>query len=247
MHVGEVFVESVDEFGITANKMRINSTTFKTFYRLDVHGVTPEEFDAIIARMPIIELDKLIADRGVFDEDGSTGVWTASGILRLADKLNETVRGLEASLVTEVYAVNRENERLVPKGVQVVDTDAPREIGPRPWNARAAEWHAWTDEERAEEIKKNVKGDEFIYAGSGAGSSVVRGTLIYIAPKAYFDEHGTMWSEKLPIEHLMPRDVKEIEPGVYEDRNRDWNNASHMVGRTGMRESMMLRIFLNHL
>lgn len=227
------------------SETRIKSTAFKVFYRLDVHGATEASFDELFAKMPNIELNKIIVDRGTFDEDGSSGVWTASGLLRLAEKTEDAVKALDPSLATEVYAVNRDNERLVPKGTLVVDTLAEREIGPRPWNDRAAEWYAWSDEERAEEVKTNIRGDEFIFAGSG--SEITRSTMVYIVPKVYFEKNNGLWTETLPIAHLLPEGIKEIEPGVYEDRNRGWLLVLQNLGKANMYESMMLRLYLNGL
>lgn len=237
--------EAKDEAELPENPNRIENKTFKKLFRLDVHGVDDAGFDALLTAVPSLEIDKMIVQRGLFDEDGSKGVWVASGIQRLALKVEEAFKAANPDLVTEVYAVNRENERLVPKGVTVVDTDAPREIGPRPWNDRAAEWYAWTDEQRAEEIKNNVKGDEFIFAGS---HSPVTGSTVWITPKDYFDEHGEPWAkESLPLGHLLPNDFKEESPGIYNSYARDWVTATFHIGQTGIRESWMFRIYLNNL
>jgi hypothetical protein len=246
VHVGKVSIETVDERGQPSNKNRIFNETFKTFYRLDVHGIDEAGFDLMIEALPALEIDKMIVQRGTFDEDGSTGVWTASGIKRLALKIEDAFKSLDSSITTEVYAVNADNERLSPKGVEVVDTTAPREIGPRPWNDRADDWYALTDDERAEEIKKNVKGDEFIFAGSW---DQLKGALMYIAPKDYFDATGEMWlKESLPITHLLPPEWKEVSPGVYNSYASDgWVQTAFRVAQRGIRESWFLRIYLNNL
>jgi hypothetical protein len=245
VHVGKVAIDEVNEYGEPHNPMRIITDTFKKLFRLDVHGIDEARLDEMLAAVPALEVGKMIVQRGSFDEDGSTGVWMASGIQRLAGKIEEALKAIEPQLQTEVYAVNTENERLVPKGTAVVDTEAPREIGPRPWNDRAAEWHAWTDEERAEEIKTNVRGDEFIYAGS---HSPVTGSTVYITPLDYFQKTGEMWLEdSLPVAHLLPNDFKEQEPGHYLSYSRDWNTTQFAVGQAGIRDSWFLRIYLNHL
>lgn len=146
------------------------------------------------------------------------------------------------------YGVKPDGDRLVEKsvkGVTVVDTGEKREIGPRPWNDRAAELEAMTEEERAEEWK-NCKGDEFIFCGTYEGAAM--GTIVYITPKSYFEEHGVMFDKPLEIDHLLERDLKEIDPGgTYKTMSRDWNSLSYALSKKGMVENMYLQLYLNTL
>jgi hypothetical protein len=146
------------------------------------------------------------------------------------------------------FGVKPDGDRLVEKsvkGVTVVDTGEKREIGPRPWNARAAELEKMTEEERAEEWK-NCKGDEFIFCGTYEGAAM--GTIVYITPKSYFEEHGVMFDQPLNIDHLIERDVKEITPGgIYRTLSRDWNSLSFALSKKGMVENMYLQLYLNTL
>jgi hypothetical protein len=155
----------------------------------------------------------------------------------------ETVAFLVAAGMTvETYAVNDAGERLVPKGVQVVDADREGEEHPRVWNFRAKEIRKMKKAEK-DANRKTIKPGEFIFCGNYEGA--VHGTIIYVTPKSYFKEHGKMWDQPLDIQHLLPMDFKEIGPGLYRSNARDWNHISFDMNSRGFKENLMLQIALN--
>ncbi len=172
-----------------------------------------------------ISVDEVLAVKGLHDDNG-------------IKKPAEPAEGEEGD-----GGVNDKGERLVPKGVQIVEQNE-EVFPPRPWNDHAAEIAAMTEEERAKNWK-TVKAKEFIYCGQYRGAQ--DGTIIYIAPRSYFKETGEMFPEPLNIGHLLPGDIKEKAPGIYVTTSRDWLNVSNHLTHIGMRENLALQLYINLL
>jgi hypothetical protein len=144
----------------------------------------------------------------------------------------------------EVYGVNDMGERLVPKGIQIVEQVKEPEP-PRHWNARAGEI-AGMDEDATKAWRDGIKGDEFLFTGSYDGARF--GCTVWIVSRSYFTEHETMYSGPLDIDHILPRDLKEVEPGMYRSEARsDWQQLVNDLAHRGFRQSMLLQIHLNNL
>jgi hypothetical protein len=229
----------VDDNGID---MTISeSDDIAMFYKLEFVGAHVSDLEAVLGTNEVWETVHEKRDTG--DDCWFAFVRHKQG---LAFENAATDAGFK--IAEHPYGVKPDGDRLVEKsvkGVTVVDTGEKREIGPRPWNARAAELEAMTEEERAEEWK-NCKGDEFIFSGTYEGAAA--GTIVYITPKSYFEEHGVMFDQPLNIDHLIERDLKEITPGgVYRTMSRDWNSLSFALSKKGMVENMYLQLYLNTL
>jgi hypothetical protein len=164
---------------------------------------------------------------------------------------NSTTNWLRLGLdVEKAFGVNHNGERLVPKGssVEVVDVDADKDYGPRPWNDRAAEFDLLSDDEK-KAVWEEIKGEEFIFCGSYRGAEY--GSVIHVVPVEWFNKHGTMWENTadprpLNIGHVLPADLKEHVPGTYVSRSRDWNALTFDLARKGMVENMFLQLHLNN-
>jgi hypothetical protein len=148
-----------------------------------------------------------------------------------------------AGFTVETYAVNDAGERLVPKGVQVVDQSAVGDEHPRLWNFRAKEIRKMNAADKKAN-EKTIKPDEFLFCGNYEGA--VLGTIIYVVPRSYFKEHNQMWDKPLNIAHILPMDFKEISPGIYRSNSRDWNHISFDMNSRGFKENLMLQIALNN-
>ena len=204
------------------------------YHRLDVENAKKTEIQ------PILE------DAGanvIVSRNFSGGCWFAFLTQAQAEKYGKIVE--DAGFIIEIYAVNDAGKRMVPKGVEMVDPNAALDeiAPPRPWNDRAKEITAMAKDEKAANWK-TVVGKEFYITGN---YSLALGTIIYITPKSYFDAKGQFWGKSLNIDHLLPVDFKEVSPGKYASKSRDWNHISYEMARRGFRENMMLQIYLNNL
>lgn len=186
--------------------------------------------------------DKIVA-RGATPE----GWWVAFQREFDAEQFGKAIDDIFVHLTQpwELYGVNDKGERLVPKGAAtVVDPARLKDEEPRPWNDRASELDAMDEEARAAN-RKGMKGSEFIFCGSYQG--VQHGCVINVTPKSWFERHGTLWEGPLDIAHLLPQDLKEVAPGLYTTKSRDWNNLSHDMARRGFKENLFLQLHLNSL
>lgn len=181
--------------------------------------------------------------RGVrLDDHGS---YFICGIERFAKQILKKLEEHHSMIISEIYGINVSGDRIVPKGsgVTVVDQNEEEEIGPRPWNAEAHLIEHLTDEER-EENEKAINAKEFIFSGSW--NHETRTTTIYITPETYFKEWKEFWNEPLPIRHLIPDHLKEVEPGVFESKSQNYNDLTFHLCQRGFQESMALRLWLNN-
>ncbi len=139
--------------------------------------------------------------------------------------------------VTSVVAVKDHSDPNAPQveeGVDVVVPEKRKPVdAPRPWNARSEELAAMSDDDRKAVLAK-VRGREFIFTGQSNG---IHGTIIYITPAEFFATEERMWEAALPIQHLLPRDLKEIGPGVYRTY-RDWIPVQQELYERGFEEDL---------
>lgn len=208
-----------------------------TYFKVEIAGTPLSKVMAALtaAQFPVAQIVKGNAT--------TKGSWLAFVRLRAADEAADILT--KAGMIVEVYGANEKGERLVAKGASVVDTGAAEEIPPRPWNDRAAEIDAMTDEEKAANLK-TYKGKEFIYSGAYEGPAL--GCVLYITPREWFEKHGTMYPERLDIGHLLPSDVVEVSPGAFQTKSRDWNSLTFELGvKRGFGESMWLQLHLNSI
>jgi hypothetical protein len=174
--------------------------------------------------------------------DTSTGCWTASARLEHAKIIEDAL--VKAGLTVELYGVNDLGERLAPKGVEVVDANAQKDLPPRPWNEKANEIKSM-DEDALKANKKTYRAKEFIFCGTYESADL--GCVVYIAPADYFRKHNAFYPESLDIAHLLPADVKEKSPGVYQSLSRDWTSMSIELCHRGFVESGLLQLYLNNV
>lgn len=176
-----------------------------------------------------------------------TGSYFVCAIERFAKQILAKLEEHHSMIDSEIYGINVYGDRIVPKGSQgvtVVDENEEEEIGPRPWNAEASLLPHLSDEER-EENEKAIRAKEFVFSGSWNHEK--RLTTIYIQPKEYFLQWKDFWNdESLPIKHLLPDHLKEVEPGVYETKSLNYNDLTFDLCKRGFEESNALRLWLNN-
>lgn len=207
------------------------------YYRMDILNV---KMSAII---PILEENE---SSFVISKNISKGCWFAFITQHQAERAGAAIEA--AGYTIEVYAVNDAGERLIPKGVQGVELVDPNaaiddvEL-PRPWNDRSKEISVMTKAEKLENWK-TVHPNEFFITGV---YTIATGTVVHITPKSYFNKKNRFWGKSLNIDHLLPDDLKEVSPGTYVSKSRDWNHVSYAMARLGYSENMMLQVYLNNL
>jgi len=213
------------------------------FHRIDVPNSSLWNVINTIKQAEIAQqkelLVKIVAARGQMPDY----CWLACASKYGAETLQGVLKAdpAYADLEIEVYGINDKGERLVPKGVEIVEEGSGIEP-PRPWNDRAAEWAAM-DEEARKQDDVRIRGKEFIFCISYTGP--VGGCICYITPRRYFNEHGEMWTQSLQIN--LPEDLKEVEPGVYRTKSRDNLNLAQDLLRRGMIESLAFQMYINNL
>ena len=214
------------------------------YHRLDVWGIDlAVVLQDIRAASEVQEKDLLasiVSARGQMPDH----CWLACATKRGAETLEAILRASSryTSTEIEVYGVNDRGERLMPKGIQIVEAVVEAEP-PRPWNSLAAEWDAMDAETRKKDGIR-ITGKEFIYCGDYKGPA--NGCIVYIVPARYFKEHGELWEG--PIDFTLPSDLKQVRPGIYQTKSRgDWLNLQTTLSGAGMGESMMLQMHVNLL
>lgn len=204
------------------------------YYKVDIDGWRISKVEDAVADS--FDLDTATAYRNSPD-----GCWAAFPRQMQAERFAAVLTS--AGIKSKVYAVNDEGVRLAPEGVEVVDTKRTVELPPRRWNARSAEIETMTDDEKKENLK-SVRANEFLFCGKYHGPA--RGVIMTITPASYFVENGELWDGSLEeIKHLLPLDIEEIEPGLYQTKSRDWNNVSFDMAKRGFVESMKLQMHVN--
>ena len=192
-----------------------------------------------------VNIDTWTMRRGVRTDD--VGSYFVCAVERFAKQIQKKLEENHSMVISEIYGIDVHGDRIIPKGTQgvsVVDQNEEEEIGPRPWNAEAPLLAHLTDEER-EENEKAINAKEFIFSGSWNHENRI--TTIYIQPKEYFKEWKDFWNdESLPIGHLLPEHLKEVEPGVYETKSQNYNDMTFELCKRGFEESNALRLWLNN-
>jgi hypothetical protein len=207
------------------------------FYKVEVIGKKLADVRPILEAKEII-----IGETTIIARNNSIGCWFTFLRQMQAEEAHAVM--IDAGFDAEMYVVNKEGERLVPKGTKVVDELALEEQNPRPWNFRAKELAKMTSAEKKAN-HKTLSPKEFIFVGNYEGA--VHGTVIFITPKIYFKEKNRMWGRQLGIGHILPRDFTEVSPGIYRSHSRDWNNISYDLASRGFQENLMLQIHINNL
>lgn len=146
-----------------------------------------------------------------------------------------------------VVAINRTGQAIVAGGddsIKVIDTHEHVEIGPRPWNNRAAEIAAMSEEETVE-YRKSVQAGEYLIA---VEENARHKTLLYITPESYFRDTEEMWEGDIVLD-MLPKDhgrdiITMLSPGVYTSKLEAQLLKDNLC-RVGCIESMRLRMFLN--
>ena len=178
---------------------------------------------------------------GMHDTD--EGCWIAFAREKQAIEAAEAV--IMGGNACTVVAINRQGQAILAdaaNGVRVVDTTVDEVQEPRPWNDRADEIAAMTDDEKAE-LFKGIKGAEFLFT---AERHREKGTVVYIVPETYFLSQHEMWAGEMPIEHLLPENfLRKIEPGVYSVKSLEYNLVIANLARFGFVESLRLSMHLN--
>lgn len=204
------------------------------YYKVEIGGKSLTEVEAALAGHPAeVSLGQVVAKR-----DASFGCWYAFTREVYAVGLRDAaiLQGWEA----DSYGARRDGSRIAPKGVEVVDTEAEAEIGPRPWNDRSREIDAMSKEERTKNASE-VSGAEFIYTGRTTNEG---GTVFHVVPADWFAKSKGLYPEPLGISALLPSDAVEIAPGTYFVKTRNYGLVSYDLGRKGMLESFWLAMYV---
>lgn len=241
------------------NPYRIDTTDYAKVFRVDVMGLSVVQVDAALAgngttfdRISVAHGDIDAVD---VDEGFAVGTWVACGLQRLATRVADIVRDTypDIPVDVEIYDVNLEGERLMPKGIKsgvAMAVEEGREIGPRPWDApeKAALFHAEFDKLSEEDRKtwwtKNIKGGEFVFAGSWDDHT---GTTIFVVPIGHWNREHTLYDDHVDLSHLISHEFIMEAPNRYRARSVQWNIATHMLEGNGLRESMAVRLLLNSI
>lgn len=244
LSVPENLVEDEPETDLSVNEngrpLLDPNDTEGSYFKFDVLMATLE--DLIEAGL---DKDPLYSNRTNAGNEG-IGSWFAFKRRVQANMFRQAVKDAGFS-VEDVYGCDAYGERLLPRnitGVQVVDAAEEAEIGPRPWNDRAVELLKMTDEEKAANWK-TVTGKEFILCGEYEGPDL--GCIVYIVPRQYWEKHRAMYPESLNINHILPQDMEEVKPGIYQSKSRDWNRLSYDLAQRKFAESYTLRIYLSNI
>lgn len=153
------------------------------------------------------------------------------------------------NIMSEMVAVNRYGERIVAEDADavVVDTAAEKIEPPAPWNDRAGEYYAMSEDER----KAVITPEWFYYHIRSYPAPHHR--VIHITPKSYFDKHTKLWEGDLPIEHLLAKAQATITPYtdapcMYQCKGLDWNPLDFVLGNNlGMASSYEFSGYINGL
>jgi hypothetical protein len=211
------------------------------YYRVDAMGASLVKVTEVMIEASKIENKDLLAAYVSSAGQLPDRCWLACATKTAAEAVEKILTDAKIATEIEVYGVNDAGERLVPKGIEIVDEETAIEP-PRPWNDRASEWEAM-DEDARTKGDERLHGDEFIFCGQYSGPQ--DGCIVYIAPRKYFNLTGEMWDKSLPIK--LPGDFKERYPGIYQSKSRNWLSLCHEFSKIGMNESLALQLYVNNL
>lgn len=228
----EVRVVNLDENG--DDLVIAHDGLVSLYFKVSVTGAKLDEL------RPLFEAKRFAIDgHTVVQRDNTGGCWYACIRKAAAEEILAIVQA--AGHTAELSAANPTGEPVGYKD-QVVDRDAPAETPIRPWNARAAEYAALSDEER-EKNRKAWSGDEFVCSLS---YTLNGGNIMVVTPASYFEEHGEMYPEDLDILHMLPGGTKKIGFGRYRALNYDENSFDfEILNRRKFRTGLNFQLYLN--
>lgn len=237
------------------NPYRVHTTDFAKVVRVDLMGVTVADVEQALTDESTSFERIAVAygeiEPGDLEPDHVQGSWVACGLARLATRVADIVQKHHPDIAFEVYDINLEGERLLPKGIKsgvAMVTTVERTIGPRPWDENPAIYHTtfgrMPEKDRKARWIEEVQGGEFAFAGSWDFHT---GTTVIVVPIAYWNREKSLYEEDIDLSHILPSDFKRVDQNTYQARSRDWNVATHALYEVGIRESLELRVHLNGL
>jgi len=205
------------------------------FFKVEVIGAKLSDI------RPILLAENIDLSNATVQRNNAQGCWFAVHRKSHAEKAVEVLQ--KNGFVVSEFGVNDMGEMLAPKGISVVDVKSIDNGLPRPWNENADVYNNLSEEEKNENRKK-WKAREFYFCSGGY--SIEKGCFAYFVPKKWFDEHECLFPESLNIEHLLPHDLKEIEPGLYNTKSRNRDSLITDLQRK-FTENLMLNMYVNLL
>ena len=211
----------------------------EVYFRVDVKDHKREEILAI--------LDAEKAKEPYRSNDVDFGCWLAYVRERFATDVVALLatKGISAEMVE----VDPEGERYIEEGtegVKVLDQGAAKEEPPAPWNDRANEYYAMTEEEQKETRIKLLPFLLYCLRDYGYPNRIIA----HITPKTYFNQHGKMWDGDFPFDDLMPDTFEKYgtKVGVYQNKALNLNTADFTLGnQRQMKESLNLMSHVNSI
>ncbi len=213
---------------------------YQIFYSVQIDQATIHEI------VPALEAKGFDTSLATTMRNVGRGCWLAFIRETTADECAKICH--EIGHACAVVAINRKGQSILGEGTdaRVIDTNQHVEIGPRPWNARAAEIDAMTDEEKAE-LRKSVQASEYLIA---IDEHPELRTVVYIVPESYFRETGELWTGEMILD-MIPKEadakiLTQLQPGIYRGGLEAQLLKDNMC-RWGFVESLLLRIHINDL
>ncbi len=147
----------------------------------------------------------------------------------------------------EIVAVDRLGNPILEEGANaiVVDTKADVIEPPFPWNDKADEFYALSEEEQ----QKSLTGKWLCFSIRDFGSAPYF-RIIHITPISYFNKNKMIWDGDLPIEHLfkgVPIEKFGDKPYVYQCKAYDAATLNHLLSKGKMVDSIGLTNYVNSL
>jgi hypothetical protein len=196
---------------------------------------------------PILLAAGLDQNLVVLMRNAGPGCWYA--FLRESDAKDAAGALKDAGIASEIIAVNRRGQSIFSgtgAGARIVDRHVEDVVEPRPWNDRAHEIDAMTDEQKAE-LMKGVKTSEFIVT---VESTPRYKALVRVQPESYFRAHDALWEAPLHIDKMVAEHVlKPIEGAInaYSCSAFDAQLLKDNLMRWGFIDSLLLRMHFNDL
>lgn len=200
--------------------------------------------NALIANMlPIIDAANIDQSVILAMHDFEDSCWFVCANESHAEEISQAIDA--AGHANTIVAVNRRGQAILGVGAdaRIVDTNKKIVTDPRPWNDRAAEIDAMSDDDR-EKLMKSIKASEFIF--------VIRDhpkyrTVVQITPETYFRENNVMWEGEMPILALVPEKfLTHVEGNTYAC-SYDLDLAKANMCRFGFNESLLMQLHVNEL
>ncbi len=210
----------------------------KIFFSVQVDHVQLHELSDAIATF---DQSRIVAMREI-----EGGCWYALKSRVQAENLADVIR--ESGHAVTVVAITRDGKAILGEGTNahVVDTNEEIVVEPRPWNDRAFEIDAMTEEQRTE-LYKSIKGNEILFSLEHSDRF---GNIIHFVPRSYFLDNNCLYTGPMPIQHLLPSDgtLTVMEPDYkYSCKRMDTERLRIMMNGWGMMESLNFRIFINNM